>query len=240
MLCLGLATADLSPGVALAAGGEVLAEVFETNPANKAQAVFVYLARLKKEGRLNLSALDLLAVIAGPGSFTGLKVGLAAAKGLGFALGLDIVPVSSLAALAHHLADSSKDRGSGRLIAPILDARRDLIYTALFAAKKEGLTRLEPDQATAPQDWADCLARLEGKRPVIIGGEGLHAYAEFFQERLGASAQLAPQADWPIRPGWVARLGATRPGEAISPQALQANYLRPVDAKRPARDLVAL
>ena len=240
MLCLGLATADLSPGVALVRGEEVLAEVFETKPINKAQAVFVYLARLKQEGRLDLSALDLLAVTAGPGSFTGLKVGLAAAKGLGFALGLDIVPVSSLVALASHLAASLKGQGAGRLIAPILDARRGLIYTALFAAPKDGLARLEPDQAAVPRHWADRLARLEADQPVVIGGEGLHAYAGFFQERLGPSAQLAPPADWPLRPGWVARLGATRPGEAVSPSALQANYLRPVEAKRPARELVVL
>jgi len=240
MLCLGLATADLSPGVALAAGDEVLAEVFEPNPINKAQVVFVYLARLGDEGRLDLAALDLFAVTAGPGSFTGLKVGLASAKGLGFALGLDIVPVSSLAALASHLAASSKGQEAGRLIAPVLDARQGLIYTALFAAQEEGLARLEPDQAATPDHWVDRLARLEADQPVIIGGEGLHAYAGLFQDRLDASVQLAPQADWPIRPGWVARLGAARPDEAVSPQALQANYLRPVEAKRPARELVTL
>jgi len=239
LLCLGLEAASLSPGVGLADERGVIAEVSESRPASKAQAIFVYLGRLVESGRLDLSRLDLLAVTAGPGSFTGLKVGLAAAKGLGLALGLRIAPVSSLAALARGAAEGLTP---GRLICPLLDARRGLIYTALFRLEDGRLTRLNQDAAAAPEKWALELAGLAEREPILLAGEGLAAYGRLFRERLAGRVEMAPEPAWTIRPGQVARLGLEAAGQGLSVDAagLRANYLRPVEIRPPARPLTSL
>jgi len=224
--------------VALVQGDRVVAELAEPRPRAKAQAVFVYLHRLMEEGILDLSRLDLLAVTAGPGSFTGLKVGVAAIKGLGLGLGLPCVGVSSLAALASGAA------GSGRkLIAPLLDARKGLVYAALFrAGGGSPPQRLTEDLALSPEAWAERLAGLEEGEPVTLVGPGLAVHGGFFSRRLGSRARLAPEEKWPISPAQVARLGLEEAalGRAVPAGELTARYLRPVEAIRPAKELVSL
>ncbi len=227
MLCLGLATADLRPGVGLAENGGVRWEVSRAEPKSRAQAIFVYLEEVIAAGKLDLKSLDLIAAAVGPGSFTGLKVGLAAAKGLAWALNLKVAPVSSLEALAAEAAAL----GPAGFVSPVLDARRGLIYAALFEARYQGLRRLEADQAVAPEDWARRLAAL-GK-PVFLLGEGLKAYGPLFQDHLGPLARLAEPEAWPISPGQVAYLGLSQFKKALRPHDLKANYIRPVEAKRP-------
>lgn len=219
-------------------GEIVLAELAEPNPRTKAQAVFIYLHRLLEEGLLDLSRLDLLAVTHGPGSFTGLKVGLAAIKGLGLGLGLPCVGVSSLAALALGTAEAAPG-----LIAPLLDARKGLVYAALFRAAGGGrLERLTDDRAVSPEDWAGELAGLEGGEPVTLSGPGLAGYGDFYSDRLGSRIRPAPEERWAISPAAVARLGLRKAaqGEAVPAQELTARYLRPVEAVRPAEELVRL
>ncbi len=238
MRCLGLETASLSPGVGLAVDEEIGWERAGSKPAAKAQAVFVYLAEAREAGRLDLAALDLIAVTAGPGSFTGLKVGLAAAKAFGFALNLPCVGVSSLFALARTAARHHPEA----LLSPIIDARRQMIYAALFKVSAGRVERLSHDAAVFPEDWAKKLGRLEAGGPVVLAGEGLVAYDEFFAERLADKVEIADKKAWPISPGEVARLGIieAQAGRAVDPFALEANYLRRPDAVLPKRPLKTL
>ena len=237
MICLGLEAAGQSPGLGLADDSGVLWRLAEPNPPSRAQALFVYLDQAKRDGRLDLGRLDRLAVTVGPGSFTGLKVGLAAAKGLAFSLNLPIVPVSSLAAIAWAAAEKY-DSG---LICPVLDARRKLIYTALFRLTPAGPERLSPDQAADPTAWADRLSQ-DCAEPIVVCGEGLTTYQALFRDRLGPAGQIASPDLWAIDPGWVARLGLVKSaaGQAKTAHTIAANYIRPVDAIRPKRTLVRL
>ena len=237
MICLGLEAAGQSPGLGLADNNGVLWRMAEPNPPSRAQALFVYLDRAKREGRLDPNRLNLIAVTVGPGSFTGLKVGLAAAKGLAFSLDLPVAPVSSLAAIAWAVTDKY-DSG---LVCPVLDARRKMIYTALFRLTPDGPERLAPDQAADPVVWADRLRR-DYSEPIIVSGEGLAAYQTLFGERLGPVGRIAPPELWAIDPGWVARLGLAKAaaGQARTARTIEANYIRPADAILPKRTLVRL
>lgn len=238
MLCLGLETASLRPGIGLADENGIILERAGLDPRSKAQAVFVYLNDLLSRGEIELKRLDLIAVTSGPGSFTGLKVGVAAAKGLGFALDLPCVGVSSLEVLASGLAD----RAPGP-IGALFDARRGLIYAALFEPDgKSGLIRLSPDRALPPEDWADELASETRGKPLTLIGRGLDTYGKMLLERLGGSTRLAPEADWDPSPGMVARLGlaAAKAGRTVEAEALEARYLRPVDAVLPKKPLLDL
>lgn len=238
-LCLGLEAATMSPGVGLADENGIRWQMAEAHPASKAQAVFVYLAKAREEGLLNLDRVDLIAVTAGPGSFTGLKVGLTAAKTLGWSLDIPVVGVSSLKALAASTVNG--DRSVAGLIAPVLDARRSMIYTALFRMTDGRLERLAEDRAVDPEEWSRELAELAGDEPLLLTGDGLKAYASLMTGIL-PRAGVAAEEDRFIRPGWVAHLGldAAAEGRAVTAFELNANYLRPPDAKLPAKPLVSI
>ena len=238
MLCLGLETASLRPGVGLADRNGIILERAGLDPKSKAQAVFVYLNDLLSQGKIDLGRLDLIAVTSGPGSFTGLKVGVAAAKGLGFALDRPCVGVSSLRALAAGLTEPAQGP-----VGALFDARRGLVYAALFEPDgRGGLNRLSPDRALSPEEWAVELTSRTDPRPLTLLGRGLKAYGGLLLEHLGARARLAPEPDWDLRPGIVARLGieAAGAGRAVEPQRLAARYLRPVDAVLPKKPLLDL
>ena len=238
MLCLGIETASLNPGLGLAGDEGVKTELVEPKPESKAQAIFVYLNEMITRGDLALPDLDLIAVTSGPGSFTGLKVGLAAAKGLAFALGLKCVGVSSLEALAQNAGETTQG-----LIGALFDARRGMVYAALFKpGPGGGLVRLTPDRALTPQDWAGELEQCGEEGEITLVGQGLEAYGGLLLDRLGSRAVAAPREQWFIRPGRVALMGLKQAaaGRTVPPQDLKAAYLRPVDAVRPKRPLLNL
>lgn len=232
MLCLGLEAATLSPGIGLASEAGILWRLAEARPKSKAQAIFVYLDRAMGEGRLDLAGLDLIAVTAGPGSFTGLKVGLTTAKTLAWSLNKPCAAVSSLKALA---ASAATQEG---LIAPLLDARRGMVYCALFRSSGLGLERLAEDQVRSPEEWSAFLAQQAAGERLKLTGGGLGAYSEVFDRAL-PGAEKAAAEEWLIDPGQVARLGLDilAGGGSVSALELKANYIRPPDAKLPPQTL---
>ena len=170
---------------------------------------------------LAFADLDLIAVGTGPGSFTGLRIGLALAKGLAFAGGLPVVGVPTLEALAWVV-----DAEPGATVCAALDARKREVYAALFALEAGGPRRLTPDLALAPEALA---ARLP--RPCTIVGDAGEVYGAV----LGAHARLLPFATHHPRGGVIARLGAARlaAGEAANVGTLEPVYVRPPDAELP-------
>ena len=129
MKILGIESAALTASVALVTDGILTAEYTVTDKKTHSQTLLPMLDELKRSLGLELETLDAIAISAGPGSFTGLRIGAATAKGLGLVLQKPLVAVSTLEALAYNLA------GSNSLICPVMDARRSQVYNGLYRRK---------------------------------------------------------------------------------------------------------
>lgn len=144
------------------------------------------LDQLLTESGIEHEEIEAVAAAAGPGSFTGLRIGVSTARALAQALNIPAVPVCTLQALAESVPTP------GTLICPILDARRNQVYTALFNRSKQAPFNLETLIAPTALDLGELIEALQGfDQPIIFLGEGLHTYAPALNESL-PSAQIAP------------------------------------------------
>lgn len=168
---------------------------------------------------LRIGDVDALAVSIGPGSFTGLRIGLAFAKGIAYAGRVPLAAVPTLEALAW-VADASPDDR----ICAALDARKQEVYVAFFAATADGPVRVTDDAAVRP----DVLAARLAPRCVLVG-DASDAYGDL----LGGRATIRPFATHHPRGGIVARLGAARlaRGEAADVGDLEPTYVRAPEAE---------
>ncbi len=155
----------------------------------------------------------------GPGSFTGVRIGVAAAKGLAWGADKPVCGVSTLEAMAYHLSDREG------LICPVMDARRSQVYNALFEGKT--LNRLVPDRAIALEELAEEI-KNSGKTVYLVG-DGAGITLEFFNN-VGIDAALAPE---PLlfQSAWGVAMAAEN-GEFSSPDDLFPVYLRLSQAER--------
>ncbi len=181
-------------------------------------------------GRADLGGV---AVSAGPGSFTGLRIGVATARGLAQGLGIPAVPVCTLQALAETVPTP------GTLVCPLLDARRSQVYTALYRRGWEEPFSLNSLVEPAAMSLAELTANLKAyEEPVVFTGEGLQSYSVVLKEALGKHAIL-PAAPFRLcRAAMVALRG--RALLAANPEAsyleLLPSYLRRPEAERKAAE----
>jgi tRNA threonylcarbamoyladenosine biosynthesis protein TsaB len=208
VIVLALDTALSATAVAVVAGDEVVARLVEPMERGHQERLAGLVRDAMGEARLAFDRLDRIGVTVGPGSFTGVRVGLAFAKGLALALGIPCVGVGTLAALAA----SASALNCGRVAAAI-DGRRGQVYLQLFA-DGEALTSPE---ALSHDDAARRIAASGAERLLFAGAEAIAAFADLKVERVS-------QAD----PAAVARLAALAPPPLAPPAPL---YLRAPDAK---------
>lgn len=168
MRVLALDTATLTASVAAWEDGRVLA-AGEARAETHSEKLLPLVDDVLRRAGLAPAALDVVACGAGPGSFTGLRIGLATAKGLCFALGKPLVLVSSLAAVA------AGGLSPGSLTLALLDAKKHELYAGLF---DETLTAVGPEAVLPPARLAAHVAALAAGRPVVIAGDGALAYPE--------------------------------------------------------------
>lgn len=155
------------------------------------QTLLPMLDELKKMIELDLDTVDAIALAAGPGSFTGLRIGSATAKGLGFALDKPILEIPTLDGLACNLY------GTDKLICPIMDARRNQVYTGIYEFVKKDVVPIEYELNCLLEQCAvsvDEIARLcnEFGREVIFLGDGVPVYAEKLTELMEVPYGFAP------------------------------------------------
>jgi len=222
---LALDTATRTCSVALVRDGEVLAERTERGAANHAATLPQLVADVLDEAGERLAAGDAVAVAIGPGSFTGLRIGLSFAKGLAFASGLRIVGVPTLDALA--LAAPPWDG----VLCAALDARKQEIYAALYG-RDDRDARIVRLGAPVALGAADLIAALTP--PCSIIGDVVEAYGALFTASLGAGVRLLASDAHPPRAAATARLAAARlralpAGDDLI--ALTPAYLRPPEAE---------
>lgn len=176
--------------------------------------------RVLRAAHTSLEQLDAIAVDIGPGSFTGLRIGLAFTKALAFVRNTPVVAVPSLDALAANLPFAAP------LVCPLVDAKQKNVYTALYRLDADGPAR-QTDYFRGPIDEA--LARIT--EPVILLGDGAALYHDRIVERLGDRAAFASAEYWLPRAATVARLGRSRlaKGQKEDPSTLVPMYLYPQD-----------
>ena len=214
MIVLGLDTCLNACSVAVLDGERVLASAREVMARGHQERLAPMARDVMAEAGMGFEALDRIAATVGPGSFTGLRVGVAFAKGLALALGKPAVGMGTLEALAA--------QASG-LVFPAIDARRGQLYLQAF---EDGRALMAPDAVTA-EVAAARIAELSQGRPFTLVGSGAALLADFAPFAAVVEAEGADARD-------VARIAQTR-----APGPLKPLYLRAPDAKLPASALPA-
>lgn len=229
LLILGIDTATLSCSVALLREDAILSELTLNIKKTHSERLMPLLDRMLLESGTEREEIDALAVAAGPGSFTGLRIGVATARGLAQGLNIPVVPVCTLNALAEAVP------APGALICPLLDARRSQVYTALYRRGCErpfGLETLLEPRALSLQSLAAALQEYD--QPVIFVGEGLHSYSGVLEKALPRTAVITAAPYRFCRAALVAlcgqRLLAANP--RASYRELLPSYLRSPEAER--------
>lgn len=223
MKILALESSAKAASCAVLADGELLASAWQAAGLTHSRTLLPMVEGMLKNSELTMEAMDAVAVAAGPGSFTGLRIGIAAVKGLAWAAEKPCIPVSTLEAMAWPLA-----RLEGSIVCA-MDARRQQIYNAAFLADSGALERLREDRALSLEEAAADLARLDG--PMTIVGDGAQMCFDFFTAR-GIDCRLAPVHLRLQSAAGVALAAWRRRTETVSAQELTPVYLRLSQAER--------
>lgn len=214
-------------GTAVMDEDKVYSEYTAQNKNTHSVSLMPMVEAVLRSAGTELKELDAIAAVTGPGSFTGVRIGVATAKGLAHGAGLPCIPVDALEALAASAGDFDG------VICPIQDARAGQVYGAVFRNGE----RLASD---APMKLEDYLARAEqlGERFLFVG-DGVPVHREAIRLRLGGKAEFAPACRSYLRPsaaGWI----ALNRGEATDYLGLEATYLRPPNAQKNKKLLEAM
>ncbi len=226
MKVLGLDSSGIVASVAIVEEDLLLAEYTVNYKKTHSQTLLPMLDEIVKMTELELEELDAIAVAAGPGSFTGLRIGSATAKGLGLALNKPLAAVPTVEAMAYNLYDAKG------LICPIMDARRNQVYTGVYCFRKHELVTLKDQMAVSIQELLDILN--EFGESVILLGDGVPVFKETIKEKLRVPFTFAPAHVNKQRAAAVAALGMlyVREGKVQSAAEHAPDYLRVSQAER--------
>lgn len=226
MKILALDSSGIVASVAIVEDNTLLAEYTVNYKKTHSQTLLPMLDEVAKMTELDLSTIDAIAVAAGPGSFTGLRIGSATAKGLALALKKPLVAVPTVEALAYNLYDTNG------LICPIMDARRNQVYTGIYRFENHKLVTLEDQMAVSITDLLDKLN--ERGEPVTFLGDGVPVFEKTIGENLKVPHTFAPAHVNKQRAAAVAALGEIyyREGKLQSAAEHTPEYLRVSQAER--------
>jgi tRNA threonylcarbamoyladenosine biosynthesis protein TsaB len=218
---LGLDTATRKTSVGLAIDETIVASRVRTTGTH-AVSLLPLIEEVLGDAGWSVSGLDACAISAGPGSFTGLRVGFSVAKGLAHAIGVPLVTVPTLEALARTVHDYSGT------ICALLDARKGELYQACFRRQGESLERVSADAVTTPEAL---VCSLPG--PCLVVGDAVPRYGEFLRERLARQVTLVSWETHAPCGGVVASMGhaALQTGHPGDPAALEPHYIRASEAQ---------
>jgi tRNA threonylcarbamoyladenosine biosynthesis protein TsaB len=222
---LGLDTATCSASVGLLIDGEVVAEQSQRADGSHATSLLPLIDAVLQRADCPIRTLDAVAVSGGPGSFTGLRIGLSVAKGFACATGVRIVAVPTLEALARTVT------GYYGVICALLDARKGELYAACFESSASGWKRLTADALVTPDALLEMLPT-----PCLVLGDAVVTYGSFLESRLGPRVTLLPFESHGPRGGMIASMGWERlqAGNTVDLPDLEPVYIRPSDAERKA------
>ena len=225
MIVLGIEAATPVASVAVVSEDKILAERTVNNRRTHSVNLLPMIRDTLADAGINKEQVTGIAVSSGPGSFTGLRIGVSTARSLAHVLSLPLASVPTLDALAYLL------RGQAGLICPLLNARRNEVYTALYNSTGTGNACLVPARAVGIEELIKLLASYTEQ--VTFIGDGLPEYRSMLKSRLGARAGLAPVCASFPRGAAVAELGLQmlQTGAVSDPFTLLPNYLRESEAE---------
>lgn len=224
MKLLAIETTAKAASCAVLEGGAPIAAAWQATGLTHSRTLLPMVEDMLKNSELLLSDMDAIAVAVGPGSFTGLRIGIAAVKGLAWGAEKPCIGVSTLEAMAWPLAHLT-----GTILCA-MDARRHQIYNAVFAADSGRLVRLREDRAISLEEAAADLRELDG--PLTVVGDGAALCRDYFVSQ-GISCALAPD-HLRLQSAVGVGMAACRrwPEQAVSAQELRPCYLRLSQAER--------
>ncbi len=225
MKILALESSAAAASACLTEDEFLIAQFYENSGLTHSRTLLPMAEELLKRCGATLADVDVIAVAAGPGSFTGLRIGVSAAKGLAWALEKPCAKVSTLEAMAWNLSVLPGE------ICPVMDARRSQVYNARFSSDGEGITRLAPDRAIAIEELARELEQV-GREQILVGDGSALCYNELTKR--GLAVRMAPpnlrfQSAWGVAR---AALDQARAGELIPAAQLTPDYHRLSQAER--------
>ena len=223
MNILSLDTSATVASVAITDGETPLAEYTLNAKNTHSETLLPMIESTLKALSLKASDIDLFALSAGPGSFTGVRIGAATLKGLAFGSSKPCVEVSTLEALAQNLVFKEG------LICPVMNARRSQVYTALFRSNGKALERIMPDSALSIEELDAILA--EYGEPISLVGDGYAICEQGFNNTKLNFVPCASRLQSALSVAAVA-LKKYESGELCTDSALSVNYLRPSQAER--------
>jgi tRNA threonylcarbamoyl adenosine modification protein YeaZ len=226
MKILALDSSGLVASVAVATEDTLLAEYTVNYKKTHSQTLLPMLDEVVKMIELDLKTIDVIAVAGGPGSFTGLRIGSATAKGLGLALDKPLVHIPTVDALACNLY------GCEKYICPIMDARRNQVYTGIYRFEGENLRILKQQTPMAVEELAQELNALGNE--VIFLGDGVPVYQELLKTVMKVPYRFAPAHLNRQRAAAVAALAVqyVKEGRIETAAEHQPDYLRLSQAER--------
>lgn len=225
MLILAFETSAKAGSVALLEGDKLLAESYQNTGLTHSQTILPMAENLIKSCGYTPRDIQAVAVAAGPGSFTGIRIGVAAAKGFAWGSQIPCYGVSTLEAMARNLG------AQDGFVLPVMDARRNQVYNAVFSVSGGALTRVKEDRAISLEELGQELQTLEG--PIFLVGDGSSLCYNTLKETV-PDLVLPPEHRMHQRAAGVGlaageMIAAGDPGDA---NALQPNYLRLSQAER--------
>ncbi len=228
MKILAMDSSSLVATVAVAMDGVMTAEYTVNYKKTHSQTLLPMLDEIVKTIELDLNNIDAIAVAAGPGSFTGLRIGSATAKGLGLALNKPIIPVPTIAGMAYNFYGVSSDT----LICPIMDARRDQVYTGVYTFEGSEFVTVLDQTAMDIRELITWLCE-QGKK-VIFLGDGVPVYKGVIEAECKTEFDFAPSHMSRQRAGAISALGEILYNKGVVESAAEhkPEYLRKSQAER--------
>lgn len=222
MTILAIDTSNYPLGVALIEDNQVLGEYITNLKKNHSVRIMPAIQTLMKDCERVPAQLTKIVAAKGPGSYTGVRIGVTIAKTMAWSLKIPLVGVSSLEIIA---------AGAGRYfdgyISPLFDARRGQIYTGLYEYQSGKLTTVKNDRLVLSADWADSLQEL--KKPILFVGNDIPLHQTVINDTLGSQAVFSAITEHNPRPAELALLGKDKQGEDI--HSFVPNYIRLAEAE---------
>jgi len=225
MYVLGIEASTPVAATAVATEGKILAERMVNNKRTHSVNLLPMVRDVLADAGIDKHKLDGIAVTTGPGSFTGLRIGMSTAKSLAMVLNLPVAGVPTLESLAYPLS------GQSGLLCPVLNARKNELYVALYRSNGRKMANLLPAFAAGIKELASILENYD--EHITFLGDGLEEYRPELTELLGKQSRFAPECAVFPRGAAVAELGLQliKSGAGSDPMTLLPHYIRESEAE---------